>query len=100
MGARFLDELLNGNAIAATGNTNISEVNDPVINNLFTQSSKLSGAARTAVWSQIDEQAMKDAVILPAVYQKVLLYRNPATTNVYVQAYYGMYNYAVMGVNS
>jgi ABC-type transport system substrate-binding protein len=99
-GYGFLDELLNGNAIAATGNTNISEINDPVINNLFTESSKVSGAARTAIWSQIDEQAMKDAVILPAVYQKVLLYRNPATTNVYVQAYYGMYNYAVMGVNS
>jgi hypothetical protein len=30
----------------------------------------------------------------------VLLYRNPAVTNAYVQAYYGMYNYAVMGVNS
>ena len=43
---------------------------------------------------------MKDAVILPAVYQKTLLYRNAATTNVYVQAYYGMYNYAVMGVSS
>ena len=99
-GYGFLDELLNGNAIAPTGNTNISEINDPVINNLFTQSSKETGAARTAIWSQIDEQAMKDAVILPAVYQKTLLYRNPATTNVYVQAYYGMYNYAVMGVSS
>jgi|HubBroStandDraft_1064217.scaffolds.fasta_scaffold02646_5 ABC-type transport system substrate-binding protein len=99
-GYGFLDELLNGNAIAPTGNTNISMENDPVINNLFTKSSTLSGAARTAVWAQIDEQAMKDAVILPAVYQKTLLYRNPATTNVYVQTYYGMYNYAVMGVNS
>jgi peptide/nickel transport system substrate-binding protein len=99
-GYGFLDELLNGNAIAATGNTNISEINDPVINNLFTESSKLTGDARTAIWSQIDEQAMKDAVILPAVYQKTLLYRNAATTNVYVQAYYGMYNYAVMGVSS
>jgi len=43
---------------------------------------------------------MKDAVILPSVYQKVLLYRNPDATNVYVQAYYGMYNYAVLGVKS
>jgi peptide/nickel transport system substrate-binding protein len=99
-GYGFLDELLNGNAIAATGNTNISEINDPVINKLFTQSNTATGAARTAIWSQIDEQAMKDAVILPSVYQKVLLYRNPAVTNAYVQAYYGMYNYAVMGVNS
>ncbi len=99
-GYGFLDELLNGNAIASTGNTNISEINDPAINSLFTKSNSLTGAARTAVWSQIDELAMKDAVILPGVYQKVLLYRNPAVTNVYVQAYYGMYNYAVMGVNS
>jgi peptide/nickel transport system substrate-binding protein len=99
-GYGFLDELLNGNTIAPTGNTNISEINDPVINNLFTKSNTLSGSARTAIWSQIDMQAMKDAVILPAVYQKVLLYRNPAVTNVYVQTYYGMYNYAVLGVSS
>jgi ABC-type transport system substrate-binding protein len=99
-GFGFLDELVAGNTIAPTGNTNISEENDPVVNNLFTESSKLSGAARTAVWSQIDEQVMKDAVILPMVYQKVLLYRPTNLTNVYVQAYYGMYNYAVMGVSS
>jgi ABC-type transport system substrate-binding protein len=99
-GFGFLDELVAGNTIAPTGNTNISEENDPVVNNLFTESSKLTGAARTAIWSQIDEQVMKDAVILPMVYQKVLLYRPSNLTNVYVQAYYGMYNYAVMGVSS
>ena len=99
-GFGFLDELVAGNTIAPTGNTNISEENNPVVNNLFTQSSKVTGAARTAIWSQIDEQVMKDAVILPMVYQKVLLYRPSNLTNVYVQAYYGMYNYAVMGVSS
>ena len=99
-GFGFLDELVAGNTIAPTGNTNISEENNPVVNNLFTESSKLTGTARTAVWSQIDEQVMKDAVILPMVYQKVLLYRPTNLTNVYVQAYYGMYNYAVMGVSS
>jgi peptide/nickel transport system substrate-binding protein len=99
-GFGFLDSLVAGNTIVATGNTNIEELNDPVVNNAFTQSSKLTGAARTAVWSQIDEQTMKDAGILPMVYQKVLLYRPPSLTNVYVQSYYGMYNYAVMGVTS
>jgi ABC-type transport system substrate-binding protein len=99
-GFGFLDSLIAGNTIVSTGNTNIAEENNPVINNLFTQSSKVTGAARTAIWSQIDEQAMKDAVILPMVYQKVLLYRPSNLTNVYVQAYYGMYNYAVMGVSS
>jgi peptide/nickel transport system substrate-binding protein len=99
-GFGFLDSLIAGNTIVATGNTNISEENNPTINNLFTQSSKLTGVARTAVWSQIDQLAMRDAVILPMVYQKVLLFRPTNLTNVYVQAYYGMYNYAVMGVSS
>jgi hypothetical protein len=32
------------------------------------------------------------------VYAKSLLYRSPNLTNVEVQSYYGMYNYAVLGV--
>jgi peptide/nickel transport system substrate-binding protein len=43
-------------------------------------------------------QVMKDAAILPGVWAKSLLYRSPALTNVYVQPYYGMYNYAVLGL--
>jgi peptide/nickel transport system substrate-binding protein len=99
-GFGFLDSLVNGNTIAPTGNTNISELNDPVINNMFAESSKVTGAARTSIWPQIDAQALKDAAILPMVYQKVLLYRPSNLTNVYVQPYYGMYNYAVLGVSS
>jgi hypothetical protein len=36
--------------------------------------------------------------ILPEVDATSLLYRNPAVTNAYVQAPYGTYNYAVLGV--
>jgi peptide/nickel transport system substrate-binding protein len=43
---------------------------------------------------------MKDAAILPGIYQKTVLYRSAHLANVYVQAYYGMYNYAVLGVSS
>ncbi|MGH3202240.1 MAG: ABC transporter substrate-binding protein [Streptosporangiaceae bacterium] len=99
-GYGFLDSLTAGNSISPTGNTNISEENDPVVNNLFVQSATVTGAARTAIWSQIDEQVMKDAAILPGVYSKTVLYRSPRLTNVYVQAFYGMYNYAVLGVSS
>jgi ABC-type transport system substrate-binding protein/predicted Ser/Thr protein kinase len=99
-GYGFLDSLTAGNAISPTGNTNISEENDPVVNNLFVQSTTVTGAARTAIWSQIDEQVMKDAAILPGVYSRTVLYRSPKLTNVYVQAFYGMYNYAVLGVSS
>jgi peptide/nickel transport system substrate-binding protein len=99
-GYGFLDELTNGNSIAPTGNTNISLLNDPTINNLFAKSSTLSGDARTAIWTQVDKATMADAAILPLIYAKALLYRPPALTNVYWQAYYGMYNYAVLGVKS
>jgi hypothetical protein len=34
------------------------------------------------------------------VYAKSLLYRSPALTNVMVQSYYGMYNYATLGLKS
>jgi peptide/nickel transport system substrate-binding protein len=99
-GYGFLDSLVNGNAIASTGNANISEVNDPVINNLFAQSNSLTGAARTAIWSQIDMQTMKDAVVLPMVYFRALDYRSPNMTNAYIYDQFGMYNYAVLGVKS
>ena len=99
-GYGFLDELVAGNTITSTGNTNISELNDPVINSLFAKSNTVTGDARTAIWSQIDMQAMKDAAILPMVYAKTLQYRSPNATNVYVYDQFGMYNYAVMGVKS
>jgi peptide/nickel transport system substrate-binding protein len=53
--------------------------------------------ARTRMWSQIDRQVMSDAVILPGVDGRALLYRNPHLTNVYVHRYYGMYDYANLG---
>ncbi len=99
-GYGFLDSLTAGNAISATGNANIAELNDPVVNNLFVQSAAASGAVRTAIWSQIDEQVMKDAAILPGIYAKTVLYRPATLANVYVQAYYGMYNDAVLGASS
>ena len=57
-----------------------------------------NATARNSYTSQIDMQVMKDAAILPVVYAKSLLYRSPNLTNVYVQPYYGMYNYAVLGL--
>ena len=100
-GNGMLDELVNGNTIVPAGNTNISELNDPVINNLFTKANSLpTGSARNAIWTQVDHQVMKDAAILPEVYAKSLIYRSPNLTNVYVQAQYGMYNYAVLGTTS
>jgi len=95
-----LDSLVDGATIAPTGNTNIAELNDPVINDLFKKSNTLTGDARNPLWSQIDKQAMSDAAILPMVYAKALFYRPTSLTNVYVWQGYGEYNYSVLGLKS
>jgi peptide/nickel transport system substrate-binding protein len=95
----FFSYLTAGDAISPTGNTNIAELNDPVVNNLLNKVTAANDAAtRNFYLSQIDLEVMKDAVILPAVYAKSLLYRSPQLTNVYVQPFYGTYNYAVLGL--
>jgi peptide/nickel transport system substrate-binding protein len=100
-GYGMMDELVNGNTIAPTGNTNIGELNDPTINNMFAQANnpKLTLAQRNVIFGQIDRAAMAQAVIMPNVYVKNLLYRPPSLTNAYVWLPYGEYNYAVLGVS-
>jgi peptide/nickel transport system substrate-binding protein len=101
-GYGMMDELINGNTIAPSGNTNIGELNDPTINAMFAHaaSPSLTDAQRNVIYGQIDQAAMAQAVILPNVYATNLLYRNPAVTNVYTMTPFGMYNYGVMGVSS
>jgi peptide/nickel transport system substrate-binding protein len=98
-GYGFFDFITAGNTIGAAGNTNIEELNDPVVNNLLAKyGTTTDQATRNSYTAQIDMQVMKDAGILPEVYAKSLLYRGTDLTNVYVQPYYGMYNYAVLGL--
>jgi len=70
-----------------------------LVNSLLSKFAVTSDVAvRNSYTNQINMQIMKDAAFLPTVYAKALLYRPPSLTNVYVQPYYGMYNYAVLGV--
>src|SRR5215469_13079192 len=85
--------------ISPAGNYNVEQLNDPVVNNdLAKMATTNNETQRNAYTSQIDRQVMKDAGILPEVYAKSLLYRNPNLTNVFVQSYYGMYNYSTLGL--
>ena len=98
-GYGFFDFITNGATISPAGNYNVEQLNDPVINNdLAKMASTNNQTLRNSYTSQIDLQAMKDAGILPEVYAKSLLYRDPQLTNVFVQPYYGMYNYSTLGL--
>ncbi len=93
--------LFDGGSIVPAGNTNIAEEDTPAVNNLFLQlESATTDSARVSISQQIDKQVMADAVMLPAVYSKALLYRSSNLTNVQVQTYYGMYNYGIIGTKS
>jgi peptide/nickel transport system substrate-binding protein len=90
--------LYDGKAIVSSGNANIGELNDAKVNSLFLGMEKTTDPTQqNADAAAIDREVMKQAVILPAVYAKGLLYRSPDLTNVYIQPYYGMYNYGVLG---
>ncbi len=99
-GYGFLDTLTDGETISSSYNANIEELNDPAVNGMFSRAdgSPESSPARTAIWTQIDRQVMSDAAIMPEVYGAALLYRSPVLTNVYVDARYGTYDYAVLGL--
>jgi peptide/nickel transport system substrate-binding protein len=98
-GFGFLYDLTDGATIASAGNTNISEINNPTINGLFNMAANdTNTASANAIFAQADKDVMAGAYILPIVYQKVLLYRNPKLTNVMFDQYYGMYNYAILGL--
>ncbi len=100
-GYGFFYYISDGAAISPAGNTNIEQLNDPVVNgDLAKMAAANNPTTRNSYTSQIDMQIMKDAGILPEVYAKSLLYRSPALTNVMVQDYYGMYNYATLGLKS
>jgi peptide/nickel transport system substrate-binding protein len=100
-GYGYLEPITDGAAIVSSGNSNVSSLNDPAINNLWKQVVNLPDAtAREAIYNQIDQKALEDAAFLPNVYAKSLLYRSPNVTNVYFQQQWGMYDYSSLGKTS
>ena len=98
-GYGFFKFITAGDTISPSGNYNVEQLNDPVVNNdLAKMAVTTDEATRNSYTSKIDLQVMKDAGILPEVYAKSLLYRSPQLTNVFVQSYYGMYNYSTLGL--
>jgi len=95
----FLQVLVDGRNISASGNNNYAELNDPEINSLIDQAKAEADPKKAAdIWTNINHKVMDASVMVPFVYDKALNYRNPRVTNVYVTEYYGMYDFGSMGV--
>ena len=97
-GYGFMSKILDGNAIQQAGNSNISELDDKQINDWFDEVVTIDDEEeRASIYTQIDERAMQQAVIVPAVFERTVLYRPPNLTNVYYHVGYSMYDYMTLG---
>ncbi|MET9801298.1 ABC transporter substrate-binding protein [Streptomyces sp. NPDC006368] len=98
-GYGFLQQVVHGKAIGQSGNTNLSELNDPAINKLLDDAiANTDENARNAAYLEVDKKTMEQAVIVPLAYFKVLNYRSPQGTNMVASAAWsGQYDYLNIG---
>ncbi|WP_184080049.1 ABC transporter substrate-binding protein [Nocardiopsis mwathae] len=98
-GYGYMSQILDGDAIKAAGNSNISELDDPEINRLLKEVVAVPDEEeRNRIYAEIDEKAMEQAVIVPMVFHKAVLYRPDNVTNVFFNPSWKMYDYATLGV--
>ncbi|KUL37090.1 ABC transporter substrate-binding protein [Streptomyces sp. NRRL F-4489] len=99
-GYGYLQQILHGKAISQSGNTNLSQLDDPEINDLLDNAiANTDQSAREKAYGEIDRKAMEQAALVPLTYFKVLMYRSPKATNlVSTSAYSGEYDYLNIGV--
>jgi peptide/nickel transport system substrate-binding protein len=97
-GFGFLQQIVDGRAIKSHGNQNMGELDDPEVNELLDRGAcSPEPKERAEIWGAIDRLVMEHAVIVPYLYPRSLLYRDPALTNVYVTGSFGMYDYVALG---
>ncbi|MFF4119422.1 ABC transporter substrate-binding protein [Streptomyces sp. NPDC001714] len=101
-GYGFLQQILNGQAISQSGNTNLSQYDNKTVNALLAKAiGTQDDTERNSIYTQIDKQTMDDAALVPLTYFKVLLARPTTFTNlVSTAAFSGQYDYLNIGVAS
>ncbi|WP_241539798.1 ABC transporter substrate-binding protein [Streptomyces sp. M41(2017)] len=98
-GYGFQQQILNGSAIGASGNTNLSQYDNKDVNALLEKAiGTQDDTARNSIYTEIDKKTMDDAVLVPLTYFKVLLARPKYATNlVSTAAFSGQYDYLNIG---
>ncbi|MGW6535622.1 ABC transporter substrate-binding protein [Streptomyces sp. NPDC055051] len=98
-GAGFLQPLADSAPGSTQGNHNYARVNDPRIAELFDQASaETDGEAATRLYQEANHRVTDGAYYLPFSAEKVLNYRNPRLTNVYVHEAFNLVDVQALGV--
>jgi len=98
-GFGFLSQITDSRIIRETGGSSNISVRFPAIDTMIDQAvAETDVSKRNVLWGNIDKAVMEQAVILPGLYAKSLIWRPAKLTNVFVNNAYGMYDYLSLGV--
>ncbi|MFI9769941.1 ABC transporter substrate-binding protein [Streptomyces sp. NPDC052415] len=98
-GYGFEQQILHGDAIGESGNTNLSQLDNADVNSMLEKAIATEDEAeRNSLYTEIDKKTMEEAALVPLTYFKVLLYRPANFTNlVSTAAFSGQYDYLNIG---
>lgn len=98
-GFGFLQQIVDSRVIrAAGGNTNLGIKIPAVDADLDKALLETDTSAREKIWADIDHKVMEQAVVIPGVWARGLLYRPPNLTNVFINDGFSQYDYVTLGV--
>ncbi len=96
-GYGFLQQIVDSRVIRPAGNTNLG-IKVPEVDAAIDQALKETDTTkREAIWGNIDKMVMEQALVIPGVWAKGLLYRPPYLTNVFVNQALSQYDYTTIG---
>ncbi|MFF7656411.1 ABC transporter substrate-binding protein [Streptomyces sp. NPDC007983] len=99
-GQGFLQPIADGRLIQNTGNINISELDDPTVDDLFDAAIAEEDPAKAGRdYARINQKISDSAAYLPLMFQRSTIWRGSRLTNVRTsEAWDGNYDYASLGV--
>jgi peptide/nickel transport system substrate-binding protein len=99
-GFGFLSQIVDSRTIRATGGNSNLGVRIPAVDQMIDKAlTTTDKAAREKIWVGVDKKVMDEAVMLPGIWAKGLLYRPDNLTNVFVNDGFSMYDYTAMGTS-
>jgi len=98
-GSTVLPPLFDGRQIKARGNSNISLLNIPAINAEMDRINAIADPQKQAPeWGKLDQLIMKEAPIVPLIYNAGIHLRGSQVRGSYLHAYYGQWDLVSLSV--
>ncbi len=97
-GYGMLSQIVDSRVIRDTGGSSNTSVRIPEVDKLLDQAAvETDVSKREALYGQIDNLVMQQAVTYPGIYAKLLLMRSKNLTNVFINDNYGGYDFLSLG---